>query len=107
MHYHRQCSECRKELDRYTRSDIETCGSTCRKRRERRQAKAARAFPRAMYELGQIRDGLKRRERVPDYVAELQRLKQEVNDLLVLAGEPGLAALLQTLGDRARNGGVQ
>jgi hypothetical protein len=107
MGYERYCSECKKEINRYARSDVETCSATCRKRRERRQDKARRAFPLAMYELGKIRESLKHRERVPDFIAELQRLKAEINDLLVLAGEPESMARLKMLEDRAIHGGGQ
>jgi hypothetical protein len=54
-----------------------------------------------MYELGKIRDSIKRRERVPDFVEDLKRLKAEINDLLLLAGEREAMERQQMLQDRA------
>src|SRR6185369_16965504 len=85
--YKKYCSECKQELDKWGRIDQTTCGVKCRKRRERRQAQALLALPLAMRELGKIRDSIKRRERVPEFVEELKRLKAEINDLLLLAGD--------------------
>lgn len=83
-HTERYCSECKTVR---VRRGQQTCSSTCRKKRQRRREQAKLAFPLAMYELGKIRDSIKRKERVPDFIADLNRLKAEINDLLVLAGE--------------------
>jgi hypothetical protein len=85
--YTKYCSECREELPAYCRIDQTTCIPKCRKARERRQKQARLALPLAMYELGKIRDSIKRHERVPDFINDLKRLKAEINDLLLLAGD--------------------
>lgn len=64
-----------------------TCGDTCRKRLQRIRAREKKAMSRAMSELQIMRAGIKRRERTPEFIAELNRLKGEINDLLLLAGD--------------------
>ncbi|MBI1278187.1 MAG: hypothetical protein GC179_08675 [Anaerolineaceae bacterium] len=80
----RYCSECKT---RQVRRGQITCSPACRKKRQRRQEQARLALPLAMYELGKIRESIKRKERVPDFIADLNRLKAEINDLLLLAGD--------------------
>lgn len=92
------CAECKQPMD----GKGQTCSPKCRKRRQRRQHEARLALPLAMYELGKIRDSLKRRERISDFTADLLRLKAEINDLLVLAGEPDSIAKVEMLSARAR-----
>lgn len=77
------CSECRKPCV----GEKLTCSDKCRKRRQRRQRDARAAHHMVMFELGKIRDSLKRRETVPKFIADLQRLKAEINDLLLMAGD--------------------
>lgn len=77
-----------------------TCSDKCRKRRQRRKQQARQAFSVAMRELGKVRDSIKRREDVDKHIADLQRLKGEINDLLVLAGDKDAMARLQMLEDR-------
>jgi hypothetical protein len=64
-----------------------TCSPACRKKRQRRQQQARLALPLAMYELGKIRDSIKRKEGVPEFIADLKRLRGEIDDLLLLAGD--------------------
>ncbi len=77
------------------------CGATCRKRAQRRREQVKLALSLAMYELGKIRDTIKRREYVIDPVADLKRLKAEINDLLLLAGDKDEMARVQMLNDRS------
>ncbi len=78
------------------------CGATCRKRAQRRREQVKLALPLAMHELSKIRDTIKRREYVIDPIADLKRLKAEINDLLLLAGDSEERARVQMLNDRAR-----
>jgi hypothetical protein len=64
-----------------------TCSPACRKKRQRRQEQARLALPLALHELGKIRDSIKRKERVPDFIGDLKRLRSEIDDLLLLAGD--------------------
>jgi len=98
----RYCSECKEPLPKYCRIDQITCSPKCRKRRDRRQEQARLALPLAMYELGKIRDSIKRRERVPDFIADLKRLKDEVNDLLLLAGDEEAMRRREMMEEHAR-----
>lgn len=82
--YGRYCSECKSVKVR--RGQI-TCSPACRKKRQRRQEQARLSLPLAMFELGKIGDSIKRKERVLDFIADLNRLKAEINDLLLLAGK--------------------
>jgi len=77
------CSECRKPCE----GEKLTCSDKCRKRRNRRQRDARTAIHLVMFELGKIRDSLKRRETTPRFIADLNRLKAEINDLLLMAGD--------------------
>lgn len=83
-HNRRYCSECKAVP---VRNGQQTCSDSCRKKRQRRRQQARLAHPLAMYELSKIRDSIKRRERVPDFIADLKALKAEINDLLLLAGD--------------------
>lgn len=83
-HIDRYCSECKTE--RVWGNKI-TCSPKCRKAKQRRMQQARLAHPLAMYELGKIRDSIKRRERVPDFIADLKHLRQEIDDLLYMAGD--------------------
>lgn len=83
-HSERYCVECKRNP---VRGKALFCGSKCRKHAQRRREQARLAHPLAMYELSKIRDSIKRKERVPDFIADLQHLKAEINDLLLLAGE--------------------
>ena len=98
----RKCSECGAPIDGWDRGDRTTCGPRCRKARQRRQAQAKKAFSLAMAELAKIRDSLKRREQVDSFKSELQRLKAEINDLLLLAGDEDAKARQEMLEGRAR-----
>jgi len=96
------CSECKQPFDGYHLASKSTCSLKCRKRRERRQKDAHAAWILALHELGKIRDSIKRRENVKEFIPQLQRLKGEINDLLLLAEEPEAMARLQMLEGRAR-----
>ena len=83
-HTERYCCECkRKPVD----GKALFCSAGCRKRAQRRKHNARLALPLAMYELGKIRDSIKRRERLPDFISDLNRLQAEIFDLLHLAGD--------------------
>lgn len=75
------CTECREPCKGIT------CSMKCRKRRERRQREARTAHAVVMHELSKIRVSLKRRENVTKLADDLKRLKGEINDLLLLAGD--------------------
>lgn len=96
-----ECSECRKPFEGLHLVSKTTCSPKCRKRRERRQKDAHSAYILALHELGKIRDSLKRRENVEDFIPQLQRLKGEINDLLLLAGEADALAKREMLEARA------
>lgn len=83
-HSERYCSECKHNP---VSGKALFCSPKCRKAAQRRREAARLALPLAMYELGKIRDSIKRKERVPDFIADLKRLKGEINDLLLLAGD--------------------
>lgn len=95
----RYCSEC-KVMPIEGRAI--TCSARCRKERQRRKQKARLAMPLAMHELFKIQDSLKRREDVEMFMADLQRLKAEINDLLLLAGEKDALAKREMFEVRAR-----
>jgi len=97
-----ECSECRKPFEGMHSASKTTCSPKCRKRRERRQKEQHAAHILAMRELQQMRDGIKRRESLHDFRAQLQYLRDEINDLLLLANEPDAMARREMLEDRAR-----
>jgi len=96
------CSECRKPCE----GEKLTCSDKCRKRRNRRQRDARTAIHLAMFELGKIRDSLKRRETVPRFIGDLNRLKAEINDLLLMAGDPDAVGRHEMLTEVARKRSV-
>jgi len=53
-----------------------------------------------MYELAKIRDSIKRKERMPEFIADLKYLKREIDDLLHLAGDTEVVALYSMLNQR-------
>lgn len=79
--YKHECSECR------TPTNGITCSTKCRKRRQRRRHEVQSAFPLVMSEMGKIRDSVKRREDLAQLIEQLKRIKGEVNDLLLMAGD--------------------
>lgn len=81
------CTECKNELPGSYRDKRVTCSPKCRKRRERRQKDAHSAWILAMHELQKMRDSIKRGEQVLEMRDQLLRLKDEINDLLLLANE--------------------
>lgn len=96
-----QCSECKTPFEGMHLVSKTTCSPKCRKRRERRQKDAQSAWILALHELGKIRDSLKRREDVEQFIPQLQRLKGEINDLLLLAGEADAISKREMLEARA------
>lgn len=99
-HTSRVCSECKKPLQS---GAAVTCSAKCRKRRERRQKDQHAAWVMALHHLSQIRDALKRGEDIAHHQACLIRLKDEIYDLLVLAGDKDMLARLDMLNARRRN----
>lgn len=83
-----RCEECKQPFEGKHLVSKTTCGPKCRKRRERRQKDAYSAHVVIVMELQKLRDAIKRGETIPDYLAQLQRIKSEVNDLLLLARDP-------------------
>ena len=94
------CTECRKSCAGIT------CSVKCRKHRQRRKAEARMAMSLAIFELSKIRDSLKRREDVPKFIGDLNRLKSEVNDLLLLAGDTDAVNKHQMLTEFSRKRSV-
>jgi hypothetical protein len=90
------CSECRKSCPGIT------CSDKCRKRRNRRQRDARTAHHLVMFELGKIRDSLKRREDTNKHIQDLTRLKAEISDLLLLAGDADAMRLHEMRTELAR-----
>lgn len=90
------CSECRKDCLGTT------CSAKCRKRRQRRQSEARIAHSMVMFELGKIRDSIKRREDTNKHIQDLTRLKAEISDLLLLAGDADAMRLHEMRTELAR-----
>jgi predicted nucleic acid-binding Zn ribbon protein len=82
-----ECVVCRKPFEGRHLLSAKTCGDTCRKRLQRIRQSEKKAMANAMRELQIIRAGIKRNERLPEFVEELKRLKGGINDLLLLAGD--------------------
>lgn len=97
-----RCSECKLEFEGWHLASKTTCSAKCRKRRERRQKDAHSSHVVAMQMLGAMRDAIKRGESLEDYRAQLHRLRDEINDLLLLAKDPDAMAKVEMLGERAR-----
>lgn len=95
-----ECSECRKPCAGIT------CSTKCRKRRQRRRQEAQLVLPLVVTELGKIRACLKRREDVPHFIEQLKRLKGEVNDLLLFAGDEDALSRHEMLTEVARKRSV-
>ncbi len=100
-----KCSECGEPFEGMHLASKTTCGPKCRKKRERRRQLARLAFPLAMYELSKIRDSLKRREDIEKFTEDLKRLKAEIGDLLLLAGEADAVAKREMFESHARKWG--
>lgn len=96
------CSECKQPFEGMHLVSKTTCSGKCRKRRERRQKEAYAAHIMVLHELAKIRDSLKRRENIGEFIPQLQRLKGEINDLLLLAGDREALEKQQMLYDRSR-----
>lgn len=99
------CTECKQPLPLYRDGRTPkrvTCSPKCRKRRERRMKDQHSAYILALHELQKMRDGIKRREQLADFREQLNRLKGEINDLLLLAGDGDALARRQMLEDRMR-----
>lgn len=100
--YQNKCIECGKELERWHSRQQLTCSAKCRKRRERRQKDQQSAHTLAMRELQKMRDGIKRGEELERYREQLMRLRDEINDLLLLAKDADQLAKREMLEARAR-----
>lgn len=98
----RVCSECKKPLSPRAKPGALTCSATCRKRRERRQKLQHAVWIDAMHALGSIRDAIKRGEDIEHHISSLNRLKEEINDLLELARDENAMARRAMLEARAR-----
>lgn len=96
------CSECKKPLSPRAKSGALTCSDKCRKRRERRQKLQHAVWIDAMHALVEIRDAIKRGEDIEHHISSLNRLKEEINDLLVLAGEQNAIERLAMFEARAQ-----
>lgn len=96
------CLICGKPFTGLHLASKQTCSPKCRKQLQRDRAEIEQAFTLAMSELQKLRRTINRRERVPVTIDELQRLKGEINDLLLLAGDSDAVARNQMLSDRAR-----
>lgn len=100
------CTECKKPLpdetwDKRATKRV-TCSAKCRKRRERRLANQHAAWIVAQRQLQQMRDGIKRGEQLKDFRDQLIRLKDEINDLLVLVNDEDAIARRNFLSERSR-----
>ena len=100
------CTECKQPLpsETWDRRAVKrvTCSARCRKRRERRQKDQHAAWILAMHQLQQMRDGIKRGEQLKDFRDQLIRLKDEINDLLVLVNDEDAVARRNFLSERSR-----
>lgn len=102
-----RCSECRKEFEGWHLSTKTTCSTKCRKRRERRQKDAESAWVVVLQEMAKMRDGIKRGESLEKYRAQLNRIRDEAGDLLLLAKDPDMMAKREMLESRERKGWVK
>lgn len=93
------CSECRRPLPTPSAT---TCSAKCRKRRERRQKSQHSAWIVSLRGLSEIRDALKRGEDMDHHRACLNRLKDEINDLLLLARDQDALQRREMFEARAR-----
>lgn len=95
------CTECKRPLTIPSGRKVMrmTCSAKCRKARERRMKAQHSAWIMALHELQQIRDALKRGEDRKHHRDCLIRLKDEINDLLLLANDPDRMALTDMLND--------
>src|SRR5690554_3886696 len=100
--YRRNCIECGNELPTWHLRQKITCSAVCRKRRERRQKDQQSAHVIVMQELQKMRDGIKRGEALAEYREQLIRLKDEINDLLLLANDADAVARREMIEARAR-----
>lgn len=82
-----QCAVCKKPFEGMHLLSQVTCGDTCRKRLQRQRQREKEAMIKVMSEPQLIRGAIKRKERIPEFISELNRLKGEINDLLLLAGD--------------------
>lgn len=97
--YRNQCSECRNELPLWHNRNQVTCSPKCRKQRERRQKDAHSVHILILQDMQKIRDSVKRRESLSDFRAQLIRIRDEVNDILLLANDPDAMARREMLED--------
>jgi len=97
----RECSECRKP----TPSDQGvTCSARCRKRRERRIKDQQSAWILALHEIGKMRDSIKRKECETKTMREqLIRIRDEINDLLLMVNDADMVARREMLSEYRRN----
>lgn len=97
-----KCSECGQEFQGMHLASKTTCSATCRKARERRIAKSPDIYLICLSALGDMRKGIKRRENLEVFISQLERLKGEINDLLLLAGHKESVDRLAMLNDLAK-----
>lgn len=97
-----KCSECGKPFEGMHLVSKITCGPACRKRRERRQKSQLEAYLIALGQLQKMRAGIKRGESLEVFREQLNYLKGEINDLLVLAKDEDAMARQAMLEERAR-----
>lgn len=103
-----RCSECGSTVG-FTEWHYDTkttCSANCRKQRERRQKNARSAWVVVIRELQPVRDAIKRGEDLPEYRQQLQRLKGEINDLLMLAKDTDTMEARAMLESRKRQLGL-
>ncbi len=98
----KKCSECRNPLPLESKASTQTCSAKCRKQRERRQKLQHAAWVGAVNELNQIRDALKRGEDVIHHRDCLIRLKDEINELLIMANDQDAIQRREMFEARAR-----
>ena len=107
MPKHANCLYCGKELEFWRRYDTKFCGQNCRKAYSRRRDKITRGRDATMSGLGQLRLVIKKHADLRPEAAEMLRyLRQEINDLLLLAGDKDAQQRTAMLNDRQnRRGG--
>lgn len=99
-----ECQMCRQSLGWNARNNKKFCSATCRKRWSRRGDALKLASGEIMYQLGQVRMTIKQWDDLtPDAIQILNRMKAEINDLLLLAREPDAMAKVGMLYERSRS----
>jgi predicted nucleic acid-binding Zn ribbon protein len=100
--YPRHCKNCGKALDRWARSNQETCGQNCRKAWSRRKDTIKRTSSKIMSELQTLRLMLKQHPDLADQInADLRWIQGEIADLRRLRPDDDTKAFMEMMYDHS------